>query len=145
MTIQRPSFRSARVAAPARSDPLPGSLKSWHQLNFPVSVGGYTREIGFYEAPLGVRGEGGARAILVDCPDLYDRDALYGTAGSDYPDSPRRFAFLARAALEWVIRAGMTHEMADLLLDDLRRQTKFLESLEAPLPSGRQHEAFAHN
>src|SRR5438477_2569199 len=40
---------------------------------FPVSVGGYTREIGFYEAPLG----DGARAILVDCPDLYDRDSLY--------------------------------------------------------------------
>jgi hypothetical protein len=39
----------------------------------------------------------------------------------------------------------MTHEMADLLLDDLRNQTEFLESLKAPLPSGRQHQAFAHN
>jgi starch synthase len=69
---------------------------------FPVSVGGYTRDIGFYEAALG----DGARAILVDCPDLYDRDALYGSPGSDYPDSPRRFAVLARAALEWTIRRG---------------------------------------
>jgi starch synthase len=69
---------------------------------FPVSVGGYTREIGFYEAPLG----DGARAILVDCPDLYARDSLYGPDGADYPDNPRRFGVLARAALEWAIRAG---------------------------------------
>ena len=69
---------------------------------FPVSVGGYTREIGFHEAPMA----DGARAIFVDCPDLYDRAALYGEAGADYPDSPRRFAVLARAALEWVIRFG---------------------------------------
>jgi len=39
----------------------------------------------------------------------------------------------------------MTHEMADRLLDDLRKQTEFLESLDGPLPSERQHEAFAHN
>ena len=69
---------------------------------FPVSVGGYTRDVGFYEAPLG----DGARAILIDCPDLYDRDAVYGSPGSDYPDSPRRFAVLARAAFEWAIRLG---------------------------------------
>ena len=73
---------------------------------FPVSVGGYTREVGFYDAPLGVRGEGAARAILVDCPDLYDRAELYGVGGADYPDSPRRFAVLARAALEWAVRLG---------------------------------------
>ena len=69
---------------------------------FPVSVGGYTREIGFYRAPLA----DGAHAILVECPDLYDRDALYGPAGEDYPDSPRRFGVLARAALEWAARSG---------------------------------------
>ena len=37
---------------------------------FPVTVGGYTRDVGFFEAPLA----DGARALLVDCPDLYDRD-----------------------------------------------------------------------
>src|SRR5881392_3338406 len=44
---------------------------------FPVSVGGYTREVGFYEAPMG----DGARAILVDCPDLFHRDSIYATQG----------------------------------------------------------------
>jgi starch synthase len=75
------------------------------QTTFPVSVGGYTRDIGFYEAPLA----DGARAILIDCPDLYDRETLYAPPGeTDYPDNPRRFAVLARAALEWAARTGWT-------------------------------------
>jgi phospholipid/cholesterol/gamma-HCH transport system permease protein len=31
--------RSARVESPARSDPAPGSLKSWHQNSSPASSG----------------------------------------------------------------------------------------------------------
>src|SRR6266849_1967255 len=69
---------------------------------FPVTVGGYTRDAAFHEAPLA----DGARAILIDCPDLYDRDALYGIANSDYPDNALRFAFLVRAALEFAGRRG---------------------------------------
>src|SRR5262245_65054785 len=37
---------------------------------FPISIGGYTSDVSFFEAPM----PGGARAILVDCPDLYDRE-----------------------------------------------------------------------
>jgi starch synthase len=62
-----------------------------------VSVGGFTRDAAFYDAPLG----DGARVILVDCPDLFDRAALYGVGNDDYPDNARRYAFLARAALEF--------------------------------------------
>src|SRR5712692_6202329 len=69
---------------------------------FPVTVGGYTRDAAFHEAPLA----DGARAILIECPELYDRDALYGPANSDYPDNALRFAFLARAALEFTARRG---------------------------------------
>jgi len=68
----------------------------------PVSVGGYTREIGLFDAPLA----DGARALLVDCPDLYDRESLYGSGSVEYPDNARRFAVLARAALEFVARRG---------------------------------------
>jgi starch synthase len=68
---------------------------------FSVSVGGYTCDVGFFEAPMSC----GARAILVDCPDLYDREELYAPRGTpDYPDNPRRFAVLVRAALEWTAR-----------------------------------------
>src|ERR1700719_4390940 len=67
---------------------------------FPVTVGGYTRDAGFFEAPLSDR----AAALLVDCPDLYDRDAIYGVDIAGYPDNARRFAFLVRAALEYAAR-----------------------------------------
>jgi len=70
---------------------------------FSLSVGGYTRDIGFFEAPL----PGGARAVLVDCPDLYDRDEVYAPRGTvGYPDNARRFAVLVRAAFEWTARSG---------------------------------------
>jgi starch synthase len=68
----------------------------------PVSLGGATRDIGFFEAPIA----DGARALLVDAPDLYDREALYGLDNTDYPDNPRRFGLLSRAALEFFGRAG---------------------------------------
>jgi len=67
---------------------------------FPVSVGGYTREVTFYEAPMG----DGARALLLDCPELFDRDQLYAVNNVDYPDNPRRFAMLVRGALEFTGR-----------------------------------------
>ena len=68
---------------------------------FRSAVGGFTRDAGFFEAPLA----DGARAMLVDCPELFDRDALYGVGSDDYPDNARRFAFLVRAALEFAGRA----------------------------------------
>jgi starch synthase len=69
---------------------------------FPVTVGGYTRAVTFHEAPMAA----GARALLIDCPDLYDRDALYGVGGVDYADNALRFALLSRAALEFAARRG---------------------------------------
>jgi starch synthase len=70
---------------------------------FPVTVGGYTRDVSFHEAPL----PDGARALLIACPDLYDRVALYDVGGVDYPDNARRFGMLARAALEFAARRGV--------------------------------------
>jgi starch synthase len=67
---------------------------------FPISVGGYTRSIGFEAAAMA----DGATAVLVDCPDLYDRESLYGPNNTEYPDNPLRFAMLARAALEFAAR-----------------------------------------
>jgi starch synthase len=42
-----------------------------------------------------------ARALLLDCPPLYDRAGVYAENNTDYPDNPVRFAFLSTAALEW--------------------------------------------
>jgi starch synthase len=69
---------------------------------FPVTVGGYTRDVAFREAAL----PDGARALLVECPDLYDREELYNVGTVDYPDNARRFAMLSRAALEYAARRG---------------------------------------
>jgi starch synthase len=68
----------------------------------PITMGGDTREVGLFDAPLA----DGARALLIECPELYDRDALYGTGIVEYPDNARRFAVLVRAALEFVARRG---------------------------------------
>jgi starch synthase len=68
--------------------------------SFPVTIGGFARDVGFLEAPL----SDGARAVLVDCPDLYDRPELYAVDSTDYSDNARRFAMLARAALELAAR-----------------------------------------
>jgi glutamate decarboxylase len=50
------------------------------------------------------------------------------------------------SVLRVVIRAGMNMEMADLLLEHLRDETEFLQSLSAPLPgpATEKRQAFAH-
>ena len=65
-----------------------------------LTVGAYSTEAGLYEAPLG----DGVRAVFVDVPELYDREHLYAPGNIDYPDNPRRFALLVRAALERAAR-----------------------------------------
>ncbi len=69
---------------------------------YPITVGGYHADVGFFEAPLA----DGARAILIDEPGLYDREGLYGTAQGEYADNARRFAMLVRAAFEFAAREG---------------------------------------
>ena len=56
------------VAVPRYRGVTAGTLVA----RFPVGVGGYVRDVGFFEVPLAER----LRALLVDCPDLYDREAL---------------------------------------------------------------------
>lgn len=44
------------------------------------------------------------RLLLLDCPELFDRDGIYYNARGDYPDNAARFAFLAAAAIDWASR-----------------------------------------
>jgi glutamate decarboxylase len=50
------------------------------------------------------------------------------------------------SVLRVVVRAGLTHDMADLFLADVRKQTAALESLSAPLPArpGEDRGGFKH-
>jgi glutamate decarboxylase len=49
------------------------------------------------------------------------------------------------SVLRVVVRAGLTHDMADLFLKSLRQQTDVLEALDRPLPRPESDKAaFAH-
>ncbi len=75
-----------------RSVPLDGARRVLD--NLPLWLGGLRYDTTLYridrEVPF----------LFLDCPPLYDRPALYGTAKGDYIDNHIRFALLSRAALE---------------------------------------------
>jgi starch synthase len=60
------------------------------------------------EQPIGP----GARVLLLDCPELYDRAGIYYEGGADYPDNPVRYAFLSAAAIDF---AAQQTEPFDIL------------------------------
>jgi len=81
----------------------------------------------------------GVRVVLLDCPALFARPALYSLPDGDFPDNPIRFAFLARAALAALARLGgadvvHVHDWQAALAPLLLR---FDDSLAASLPGVR--------
>jgi len=56
----------------------------------------YNRFVGIIDG--GVRE--GVQYYFVDCPELFDRQELYGTRTGDYPDNAERFGLYCRAVLE---------------------------------------------
>lgn len=44
---------------------------------------------------------GRRRLLLLDCPELYDREGIYYDAHGDFSDNPVRYAFLSAAAIDW--------------------------------------------
>jgi len=88
VTLVTPRYRGVKAQGTTRTIQVPG-------------IGGAIAETRVIEQPLAEN----VKAVLVERPELYDRETLYG-AGSDYPDNPRRFGFLCKAALEYVLQAG---------------------------------------
>jgi starch synthase len=95
--LARLGHRVTLVTPRYRGVPASGSV-----INIHVPFGGTPPETKLIDQPLAE----GVRVVLVDRPDLYDRESIYGTGGSDYPDNARRFGFLSRAALEYALRSG---------------------------------------
>jgi starch synthase len=91
VTLVTPKYRGVHAHGTTRLIQMPGA------------GGADTRLI---EQPLAEN----VKALLVDRPELYDRESLYG-AGGDYPDNPRRFAFLCRAALEYALQSGESFDI----------------------------------
>lgn len=53
----------------------------------------------------------GASTYFIDCPEYFDREALYGDKSGDYGDNAERFALFSRAALEFAKRASIAPEV----------------------------------
>ena len=90
VTIILPRYRGVDVAGAA---PMPASFR----------LGGATVNVAFFTRDM----EDGVRAVLVDAPELFDREGLYGTGPHDFPDNGWRFAVLSRAALEYARVSGI--------------------------------------
>ena len=93
VTLVTPKYRGVQAQGTTRTIQVTG-------------IGGAVANTRVIEQPLAEN----VRAALVDRPELYDRESLYG-AGGDYPDNPRRFAFLCRAALEYALQSGESFDV----------------------------------
>jgi starch synthase len=87
VTVVAPGHRSAL------KDALPGETR------------GDVTALGL-SARLNVVMHRGVRVVLLDCPALFVRPALYSLPDGDFPDNPVRFAFFARAALAALAKLG---------------------------------------
>ena len=67
-----------------------------------VRFGAHTQPVTIIEQPVKER----VTVALVDVPELFDRDGLYGNAAGDFPDNAWRFAVFSRAALEYIRLKG---------------------------------------
>jgi starch synthase len=76
-----------------------GVARGEHQQRVRALVADHWFEADLLQVPLGP----GARALLVDCPPLFDRAGIYNEHNADYSDNAVRFAFLTAAALEWAV------------------------------------------
>src|SRR5215471_13714319 len=70
---------------------LKAARRVWENLRIHLGLGGFDVTIYQAAAPYPV--------YLIDCPLLFDRKALYGEGGHDYPDNHVRFALFSKAAL----------------------------------------------
>ena len=66
-----------------------------------VSTRGLMQAPTLHEAALGEPARQGAAVLLLDCPELYDRDGIYYNAQGDFADNAVRYAFLSAAAIDW--------------------------------------------
>ena len=52
-------------------------------------------------SPADARGRERPHVLLLDCPELYDRDGIYYDRSGDFADNPVRYAVLSAVAIEW--------------------------------------------
>ncbi len=93
-SVLMPLYRAAREHAPV----LEPVGEPFH-----VVVGGVVEEMRCWRTPATPKAPA---HLFLDHPASFDREGLYGEAGSDYPDNGRRFALFALGAIEVAARLG---------------------------------------
>lgn len=89
VTVYLPLFRQVAAQLPKR--------RTFAARGLTIPFQGYNRFVDVVEGP---PIPGGVRHLFLDCPSLFDREGLYGTGSSDYPDNWERFGLFSRAVLE---------------------------------------------
>jgi starch synthase len=67
-----------------------------------VPVDSVNRSAGFYRSTIGE----GLEVVFIEHPEFFDRPGLYGVGGGDHADNRLRFAFFARAVVEYFRSRG---------------------------------------
>jgi starch synthase len=106
VTLIVPNYRTAALTPPIQFDaPTPHRAEPAATGDGDAAVidfGARQQTVRF----LRVEPTAGVSVVLVDAPELYQREGVYGTSLGDYSDNAYRFAVLSRAALEYVRLRG---------------------------------------
>ena len=98
VTIVVPRYRHiAGVPRIGGENPTPHRADPASDSQALISMGRREEAVSFVRVQVSDR----VGAVLVDAPELFDREGIYGTSDGDYPDNAYRFAVFSRAALEY--------------------------------------------
>jgi starch synthase len=81
----------------------------------------------------------GVQYYFLDCPELFDRESLYGTAGGGYSDNAERFGLYCRAVIESTKQLGVpdvfhVHDWQAGILPVLLRTVYYFDPLLKHVP-----------
>lgn len=82
----------------------------------------------------------GVQVYFVACPEMFDREALYGTQSGDYLDNAERFGLFSRAVIEATKILGVpdvfhVHDWQTAILAVLLRSTYFFDPVLRAVPA----------
>ncbi len=82
----------------------------------------------------------GVRHLFVDCPEFFDREAIYATTSGNYPDNAERFGLFCRAVLESAKLLGIpdvfhVHDWPTALLPVMLRTLYYFDPLLRNIPT----------
>ncbi len=94
VTVYLPYYRQVQKHMPDRRIAIPSITIPFHSYNRFVTVldGGMREGVQFY---------------FFDCPELFDREGLYGAQGGEYSDNAERFGLYSRAVIEAAKQLGI--------------------------------------